>query len=49
MEEAAYMIREILDRRAGKMPHRTKEEKKKRRMRMERKEDEREERRKGTG
>lgn len=49
VEEAAYMIREILDRRAGKVPRRTKEEKKKRRVQMERKKDEREERRKGIG
>lgn len=42
------MTQEILDRRAGKMPHRTKE-KKKRRMRMGRKEDGKEQRRKGTG
>lgn len=49
VEEAAYMTQEILDRRAGKMPHRTKEEWKKRKMQMERIEDETEERRKGTG
>lgn len=48
VEEAACRTREILDRHAGKMPHRTKEEKK-RRMRMGRKEDGREQRRKGTG
>lgn len=49
VEEVACRIQEIRGRRAGKMPHRTKEEKKRRRMRMERKEDGKEERRKGTG
>lgn len=49
VEEAACTTREILDRRAGTVPHTTKAGKKRRRRRMERKEAEREERRKGTG